>query len=72
MESKPEENPDEQYFRDSNWVAFNGGYIHSNNGDIVSMSRAAKALTKQQSFSTSPNLLSSTGSPVIARFSNKL
>lgn len=34
MESQQHENPDEQYFRDSNWVAYNGGYIHSNNGDL--------------------------------------
>lgn len=34
MESNQEENLDEQYYRDSNWVAFNGGYVHSNNGEM--------------------------------------
>jgi len=31
MDNHQEDNLDEQYYRDSNWVAYNGGYIHSNN-----------------------------------------
>ena len=34
MENK-EENLEEQYYRDPNWVANNGGYIHSNNGNFT-------------------------------------
>ena len=32
MDSLDDDTLDEQYFRDANWVAQNGGYIHSNNG----------------------------------------
>ena len=35
MENKQEENFEEQYYRDPSWVAYNGGYIHSNNGNFV-------------------------------------
>jgi hypothetical protein len=47
MEKKQEENLDEQYYRDPNWIAFNGGYIHSNNGNFVSVLRGAKMLTQK-------------------------
>lgn len=35
MQGGQEENLDEQYYRNSDWVAVNGGFIHSNNGDIA-------------------------------------
>jgi hypothetical protein len=44
---KQEENLEEQYYRDPNWVAYNGGYIHSNNGDFVPVPHAAQMLTYQ-------------------------
>jgi len=72
MENKQEEKLEEQYYRDPNWVAYNGGYIHSNNGDFAPVLPTAQMLTYQQSSSTSLSHPSLTGSRVTARSSSKL
>jgi hypothetical protein len=72
MDNKQEESLDEQYFRDSNWVAYNGGYIHSNNGDLAFVPSGAKLLTDRQCSSTLLSLPSLTGSRAIAQSSSKL
>jgi hypothetical protein len=71
MENK-QENLDEQYFRDSNWVSYNGGYIHSNNGDSATVLHAAQSLTYQQFSSISLSLPSLIDSQATARSSSKL